>query len=484
MAWSRRQIYLRGTGAGALARGIELASGLAIVWLSTRALSTESYGDLVLALTVVELVTLLASGGLESLVLYRTSRSEAPPGELDGAEFAGNALGWGLLIGGLAGAGLWLGASGLAAVFDKPELGFWLRALAWLLPIGVGRLVYAAWHRARQRIPQSVLLGHALPRLATALALAAVVGLAPTREAIAASFVAAPLLVLIPWFLRHPLDPARLRDGISAWDAGYALRLSFTGLLQRGVNQGDILLLGLLASSTATAEYAVASRLAVVTSAAFSLFIPTFAARVGYLLSRDQERDLEREYDEIRRLALLAALLTVVPIGLAGSELLGLFGRFEGALPPLLILSAAWLAQASFGTNRAYLSFAGYPGWTLAVTALLVGVNLGLDLLLIPLWGGSGAAIATFVAVVGSRALTSAAIWRLRRFRTYSPGLALLTGSAVALLLLAAAGLLGALPTGLGLAALTAFHVAQQRRRWTALLGGLLDELRRLRSAR
>lgn len=484
MAWSKREVYLLGTGSTALGRGVEIAAGLFSVWFATQILATEGYGVFALSLTVVEVLTLLASGGLEALVVYRTSRADAEPGELGAADLAGAALGAGLLVGCAAAAALWLGADALAAAFDKPEVSFWLGALAWLVPIGVARNIYAAWHRARQRIPQSVFWGQAFPRLATALALAAVWAVAPTPGAIAAAFVAAPLCVLIPWFLRHPLNPGALRGGLDAWSTRYALRLSFTALLQRGVTQGDILLLGLLSTSAVTGQYAVASRIAILASSVFALFVPTFAARVGYLLSRQRSAELEDEYDQTRAAALLGALLAGSAIAVTGREVLGWFGDFQAATPVVLILTAAWLGQASFGMNRAYLSVAGHSGWTLAVTSLLLGTNLALDVLLIPRWGGEGAAAASLISIVGTRALTALVIWRLERFRTYGAGLALQAALGVGLLLLAAAGAIAPELAGLGLLPLAALVALRHRQRWTSQLSALWAELRRLRVAR
>lgn len=484
MAWSRREVYLLGTSSTAFGRCLEIVAGLFSVWFAAQILGKEGYGVFALSLTVVELLTLLGSGGLTGLVVYRASRATAEPGELDAADLAGAALGLGLLVGGAAAGALWLGADILAAACAKPDVSFWLGALAWLVPIGVARNVYASWHRARQRIPQAVFWGLAFPRLATTLALGAVWAAIPTRSAVAAAFVGAPLCVLIPWFLCRPLRPSLLRGGLDAWDIRYALRTSLTALLQRGVTQGDILLLGVLSTSAVTGQYAVASRIASLASTVFGLFLPTFAARVGYLLSRQRRAELEDEYDQTRALALLGALLAGAAIAVLGREVLGWFGDFEAGAPVMLILTAAWLGQASFGMNRAYLSVAGYSGWTLGVTSLLVGVNLILDALMIPRWGGEGAAVASLVAIVGTRALTSVAIWRLERFRTYGAGVAVQAVLGAGLLLLAAARAIAPPTAGLGLLLLSALVGLRHRRRWTSQLAVLWATLKQLKATR
>jgi O-antigen/teichoic acid export membrane protein len=484
MAWSRRRVYVFGAGATLLGRGIEVGAGFAIVWFLTRILAVEGYGRFLLALTAVELVALTGAGGLEAIVVYRCSRSDSPPGELDSGEVAGAAFGWGLWTSLGAAACVWLAAPALAALFDEPEVGTWIRMLALLVPLQVARAIYAGWHRARQRVPQAVLLGYALPRLATALALAAVFALTPTPIGIAAALLGAPLLVLGPWFLSAPLAPGRLVGPLGAWDAQYGLKLGLNRLLARGITHADILLLGLLSSSLITGQYGVASRIALLTSLAFSMLMPTFVSRIGYLHGGGRRGDLGREYDQTRSVALLGALVVAAGLGFSGPALLRLFGDFEAAAPVLWILSAAWLAQASFGMNRSYLGLAGHAGWSLATSLVLLLSNLALCIFLIPRWGGEGAALAALLSIVGVRALTSLVIWKLERFATYSLELALLAGAGGGTLLAGAAGVLGPPGVGTGLCVVIAIFVGRRQRQWSAQLGNVLDEIRRPDEAR
>ena len=484
MAWSKRQVYLFGTGATVAGRGLEIGCGFGIVWCLTRMLGVEGYGVYVVALAVVELTAIVGAGGLESTVVYRTSRADAPPGELDDGAFAAAAFRWGLLLSAVLSLGLWLGAEPVASLFDEPGAAFWLAALALLIPVQMARNIYVAWHRGRQRIPQATLLGRGLPRLTTLLALAAALWLAPTKSAIAAALVLGPLAVLAPWFAHTPLDPLRPRGRLEAWDVQYALKLSFNRLLARGITYADILFLGLLSSAAVTAHYGVASRIALLTPVVFGILMPTFVSRVGYLHGRGERAELESEYDQTRSVALLGALLVAAAIGLFGRFALRLFGDFEGAAPVMWILSAAWLAQVSFGMNRSYLGLAGYGGWTLATSAGLLLSNIALNVYFIPRWGGVGAAMASLLSIVGIRAVTSIVIWKLDGFRTYSLELAALTACAVALLLAGAAGWIGGLPLGVGLLALAGLLAMRHHRAWTAQVGGLLEELRGRRAAR
>jgi O-antigen/teichoic acid export membrane protein len=478
VALSGRQVYVFGTGATVVGRGLELGCGFVIVWMLTRLLGVEGYGEFLIALSLSELVSMLGAGGLEAAVLYRSSRSEAPPGELDDGTFTAAALRVGALVSGIATAALWLAAGPLSALLGEPGTAFWIRGLALLVPVQMLRSIYAAWHRGRQRIPQAALLGLGVPRLGAAIALAVVFVAAPTPMGIVAASVLGPLVVLIPWFALQPVAVLRREARLDGWDARYALKMSLNRGMARGLTQANVLLLGGLSTSAAAAHYGVASRIAQLTALVFGILIPVFTARVGYLHGSNRIPQLEREYDQTRSIALLGALLVAASLGVLGPPLLALFGDFEQALPILWILAATFVSQASFGMNRAYLGLAGYAGWTLSISVLLLIINLGLNVLLIPRWGGTGAALAFFVSIVGMRGLAGVIVWRLDRFRTWSLELGLLTAVAVGALLAGAGGWIGPLPVSAGALAPALWLAERHRSQWTRQATELLRDLR------
>jgi O-antigen/teichoic acid export membrane protein len=481
VALSGRQAYVFGTGATVIGRGLELGCGFVIVWMLTRLLGVDGYGEFLIALSLAELVSMIGAGGLEATVLYRSSRSDAPPGELDDGAFAAAALRAGALVAGIATAGLWLAAGPLSGLLGEPGAAFWIRGLALLVPVQMLRSIYAAWHRGRQRVPQAALLGLGLPRLSAAIALALVFVVSPTPMGVVAASVLGPLVVLIPWFAVQPVAVLQRAAHLDGWDLRYALKMSLTRGMARSLTQANVLLLGGLSTSAAAAHYGVASRIAQLTALVFGILIPVFTSRVGYLHGSHRISQLEREYDQTRSIALLGALLVAASLAVLGQPVLALFGDFEDALPILWILAATFVAQASLGMNRAYLGLAGYAGWTLSISVLLLIVNLGLNVLLIPRWGGTGAAVAFFLSVVGMRGLTGVIVWRLDRFRTWSLELGLVTAAAVGALLAGAAGWMGPLPVGVGTLAAALWLAARHRRLWTRQVTELLQDLRRSR---
>ena len=479
MALTKRQVYLYGAGASAIGRGAELVAAFATMWLLTHMLPREDYGYYVVAFTLIELIGLVAAGGMESVVVYRSSRLDAPPGQLAGAALAGSALARGVLASLAVAAVVALAAPALAALFDKPAMEGWIRGLALLLPILVARSIYAAWHRGRQRLAQSILLGQSAPKLAAVVGLALVFALAPGRqEAIVAALVGTSLLTLVGWMASAPPGPLRLRGQLDAWDLRYGLKLMLTALMSRGSRATEVLLLGALATGGVTALFSVGASLASLALLPHNVLGRIFAPRLGWLYSRRQREELRREYDQTRSLAFGAALAGAVLLAGFGEPALRLFGDYERAEPMMLIVAAAYLTQSSLGVNSTYLVMAGYGGWSLVLNLAQLGASAVLNLLLIPHYGGVGSAAAAFGSIALVKGATSLVVWRLDRFATQGAELALVNGACVALLWLAALGAVPARQAAAALLALLGYFLYRQRGFWIPEIGRLASRPR------
>ena len=93
-------------------------------------------------------------------------------------------------------------------------------------------------------------------------------------------------------------------------------------------------------------------------------------------------------------------LVLFVIIVVGGRFLLAAFGPgFEDAYIPLVILGAGQLVNALCGPVGLLLMMTGNERLTLAVLVGSVIVNLVLNVLLIPVWGLTGAAVSTGVSM-------------------------------------------------------------------------------------
>lgn len=452
---SKLSIYLRSSGASLLATVVSKAAGFGSVWLLNRILVKGAYGNYEFAFTVVSLLLLLGSGGLNHAVMYRLSRIDAPPEKIDGHDFAGAALGWSLIVSTLFAGGVFFGAPYIEALAGNEDLAFWVSLLAFLMPIGVAREVYKSWFKARQRIPDAILMGRMFPALGKVgfLGVAWLVWQSP--QGVVVAILLSELLPLLIWYGRSPVNPLNLWGELSSWDVWYSLKLALTRGLSKTVKRADILMIGLLAAAEATAEYVVAAKVALLLVVVHNILNNVLRPRIGRFLGQDNWDAISREYDQSRTVALVFSLFGACFLILFGEFVLKLFGEYSTAYPALVVLSAGYVLTGSFGMCGGYLNIAGYAGWTLTTTVSLLVLNLGLNYALIPMYGATGAAIATFVSYAVVNTVTTGVIYYLDELKVYPPGIAGVTTGVVAIMGALAAGLidrsLAAFATGIAL---------------------------------
>jgi len=393
--------------------------------LLNRILTKGGYGNYEFAFTIVSLLLLIGTGGLNHAVMYRLSRLDSPPEKLDGHDFAGAALGWSLLLSTLFAGFVFWGAPFVETLAGNEDLAFWVSLLAFLIPIGAARGVYQSWHEARQRIPESIFMGTVLPACAKVMLLGAVWMLRPTPESVVGAILLSELIPLLVWYLRTPVNPLGLKGQFTSWDVWYSLKLALTKGISKTLKNADILMMGFLATAESTAEYVVASRFALVLLLVHNILNSVLRPRVGRFLSKEKWSEIEREYDQARSVALIFSLSIACILAFAGKWILGLFGEYEAAYSVLMVLVATHVMSTSFGMCGDYLNIAGYAGWTLATTIALLSLNVSLNFLLIPLLGATGAAFATLTSFAVVNLITVALVFHLDEIRVYSLQLAL-----------------------------------------------------------
>jgi len=445
---SKLSIYLRSSGASLLATVVSKASGFGSVWLLNRILVKGAYGNYEFAFTVVSLLLLVGSGGLNHAVMYRLSRLDAPPEEMDGHDFAGAALGWSLIVSCLFAGMVFVGAPYIEALAGNEDLAFWVSLLSFLIPIGVARRVYQSWFKARQRIPEAIIMGTMFPAIGKVGFLGGVWVLWPTAQGVVAAILLSELVPLSIWYSRAPINPFNLWGELASWDVRYSLKLATTGGLNKTMKRADVLMVGFLATAEATAEYVVAFKLALVLLLGHNLLNNVLQPRIGNFLSDNDWEKIEKEYDQIRSISLVFALGTSVVISLFGWQILSIFGNYQSAYPIVMVTLATYISIVSVGMCGKYLSIAGYAGWKLSIQSFALSLNITLNYLLVVWYGGLGAAIATFISYVAKNAVSSCAVYTLDGVSVYSIELGAVVTTSVLATCLAAAGWLSPGLTG------------------------------------
>lgn len=196
------------------------------------------------------------------------------------------------------------------------------------------------------------------------------------------------------------------------WIAASAPLVLVEGLYLLMTNT-DIVLLGYFADPDDVGVYFAATRIANLMAFIFfslnALAVPKFAELHG----AGKHLELQRFVRGVIHAMFWPTLAAGVFLLVAGEFILGLFGAgFEAGYPLLALLMLGFLARAATGPTEYLLNMTGNQN----VVALIYGFaavgNIGLNLMLIPVWGGIGAAIATAISVLVSTACLAIVVKR------------------------------------------------------------------------
>jgi O-antigen/teichoic acid export membrane protein len=456
--------YVTGAGAGLVAKALSLAASFGNLWLLTNILSKAEFAGYVFVVALLSWLAMTGTAGLDRTLVYRLSRDKAAPGELTGGSLVLAALMVVLPLSAVLAAAVATGlsASGLVRL---PDIGFWLAVLAPLLVTTCFGRVFEAWFVARGRAEAAVIVP-ALGDVARVMALGLAFFLLPTRSGVVAAIVAAALVPVVVWLMLAPIDRLRRPVRLTRRDLTYGMQAMLAKATNEGAHQVDVIMIGILATAAATADYGIAARLAPVVGIGKELLSPVLTPRLARYSDAGARDTVVREYRQVQLVGLVTALALAALFAAFGRALLGLFDGYESSYPLLLILAAGYVINAGFGSNAAFLTIRGHTGWTLtARIALLAGI-VALNLTLIPALGGVGAALSLALGMAAVNGLMALIIWRVDRLPTMSSGLLLLLGAAFALLLLGGLELVSGLMVMGGLAVLAAMLVTAELSLW------------------
>lgn len=386
---------------------IKLATvGLAFIAqvLLARLMGADQYGIYIYALTWLNVLVLFGKLGTDGLL---TRFAAAYTAKAEWAALKG-LVRYGYRAVGVAG-GLLAAGTGAALWAFGADLGperYQTFALALLLlPVSAG------WG-----VGQALLFGLKRPWLAqlpepiTRILMLTVAGIAywhygglSAPMAMASGLVAGTLGLIIGsyWALRAlPGTLRRVRARVSAreWFA-VSMPLLFMAFLRLLLSQSDILLIGwLLHDTQAAGIYAVASRLAELTTFGLQAANTTLAPTISELYATKRMRQLQNVVTQSTRGVFAFTLATSLFLGVFGEWVLGLFGTgFGAAHAPLLILLVGQTVNAATGSVGYLMTMTGHQRQAAWMVALAAAATVALNWALIPRYGLDGAALASAV---------------------------------------------------------------------------------------
>lgn len=388
--------------------------GMAVTWLVAVAISPDDAGAFFAATSVFLLVGALARLGTPTGLVYWVARLRQVGREAAIGSVLRLSL-WPALIASCA-AALALFAS--APMFARPEL---VRLVAVFLPASVAMEALLAATRGYRLMGPTVLVdkfGRTLAQLAS-------------LGAIALTGTASALTVTAAWAL--PYLPAAAAAGWCLWrrhgdsgEAGFPDRVearafwgftaprAIAGVAQIGLQRLDIILVASLAGLGPAAVYTVATRFVIVGQLASGAVGQAVQPRAAAAMAAGQALSAKRLYQESTAWIVALTWPVYLAVGIGADHYLRLFGdgyATETARAVVWVLVPAMMASAACGVVDSMLSMAGKTAWQLIDVSVSLAVNVSLNLLLIPLLGVVGAAIAWSAAVVVNNLIPLAQLW-------------------------------------------------------------------------
>ena len=391
-----------------------------------RSLSTDDYGLFSLAMSIVFLFLTISLLGLNKgaqrfVALYRGK------GDLEGAK--GTVYGTAILfaIAALVTTAALMATSGvMSSLLDKPGLGWILFMLAFLIPISGATGLIIACYQGFEMVTAKI-IGSIGPDLLTTIAVILAILLFGTLHSIVLALLlgSALMLVVLVLYMYHTGFP-----GFSGIKPRLELRklllfsvpLGISGIASQVLVHTDTIMLGYFGTAKQVGMYNAAVPLfhlvpIFLTAMAF-IYAPVAARMVG----QGKDDELRVLYPNVTKWLFIFTLPMCFIFLFYPSQVLRLlFGaRYVGAAYVLQILVIGAFAHAVVGPNGMTLIAYGKSTLVMLDTVLVATLNVILNLIFIPRYGISGAAVATAVSLVVRNIIFSGQIYCLYRINPFN----------------------------------------------------------------
>lgn len=214
-----------------------------------------------------------------------------------------------------------------------------------------------------------------------------------------AAFVSVILgLTWLVRFLPRRTLVAKARYHTRRW-LSVSLPMTIASITQLSLSRGDALLLGALSSMEETGRYIVISRIAILVTLALRIVDMTVAPMISAAFHGDRHEDLKT----IFRLGLGMSLLGGLPFFLAGvfkpRFILQIFGEdYLGATDVLQVLFFGQAINAATGPIAVLLLMTGHERIYAKAIGVAAVFSIAAHVVVIPTWGGLGAAWVTTIS--------------------------------------------------------------------------------------
>ncbi|MEN8742476.1 MAG: oligosaccharide flippase family protein [Phaeobacter gallaeciensis] len=402
--------YRPGALSALFSQGASALGGFLAFLFLANMLSKDDLGAYSFAFNVMILLSILATLGLDRALLLRLSRDGDPGHQKRGLRLLFQILERSSAASIVFIVAVWAIATPLSEFMGSQVAHWWLSALApVILPMAV-LLLLRVWFQANHRFA----IFSAMPGIVDFLramfigvAFVAATGKLGVALAVFAGFCVPLVALLLLTRGAEWIEDTRLESG----DVSRGIVYAFQRISEAGFSLFDVILIGLVASDATTAEFALAARLAVLADAGRQAVFPTFMPRVRRYHMAGERAEIAREFGWVRLLSLLAALGVAILLIVFGPAILLLFGGYEAAYEPLILIVAGYVVTGASGPHLGYLTMTGevrLPALIRLGGLIVTAVGI---VFTVPIMGALGAGFAILVGLLAVNSAALAALW-------------------------------------------------------------------------
>jgi O-antigen/teichoic acid export membrane protein len=412
-------VTLVGIGAGAVLMMINEV-------LAARFLGPAGYGLYALALMTARMSAVIAVFGVPVSILHylpvqlsRGKRHHA----------LGTILGCmplPLVFGLMLALGLGIGADWVASrVLGQPGAGPFLAVLGFAIPLLVVIDLLGIIVRGFGRALPAVVIQNMVPQLCSIGVLAFLLVSDGPQIGVAYAQIGG-LIVSVPlgiWFVMRLVRDriGSVKPGFQLGSLyGYALPITFNVIATLVIGLTDLFMLGVFTDASTVGAYRACMQIVLVFGLPMNALRATTAPVYTVLIADERQAALQTTYAAAVRLATLMAIPLLVLIIVNGGDFLGIMGpAFIIGAPALLVLACGQAVESAFSASHVVLMIGSRQRLEAVNMALAAGLNLVLNLLLIPSYGMLGAALSTTTALSALAVLRALQLRRILALRTF-----------------------------------------------------------------
>lgn len=402
--------FIKGAGISfigqVLSTGLKYLTQAALAWIY----GAEAFGFYTLGLVIYQFCDLIARMGLELGAVRYVSihHNSADSSKLKGVLLS--ILGLPLVLGFLLGITLFYSANTIAIdLFQKPELAIVLRLFALAIPVGASMTTGLFATTGFQTTLYRVIVFDLIVPL-TNLLLAVLLGLMGLKlfgasiSWVLALSIGLVLTLLSIWKLAPSLVSNKVKPIFQLKELlSFSLPLSLGTFLWLLLIWTDILMLGYYNTASEVGIYRAASQTAFLMILFDRSLVTIFAPTIASLFNQGSIVEAKQLFKHSSRWNFSLTFPLFIVLIVSSQNILRVFGTdFQSGWIVLMILALGQLTRAGGGSLSMHmLAMSGHQYLKLYGDIALAITNIGLNFLLIPLWGPLGAAIATSTSIAG-----------------------------------------------------------------------------------